>query len=133
MSGQIVLGGLITNRMVKLENTEIVNEGVDWWFMYFTIPVWVVTLLLNLSVITILWENKTIINQYMIFDCLVSMVFSSLATFQQSPYFVGLNSDVFCIVHMTVLMTCTQANRLLPIMIASYRWGNTNIVCYGKK
>ena len=115
--------------MVNLLDTEIVNEGVDWWFMYFTIPVWVVTLLLNLCVITMLWENKTMINQYMILDCSVSVVYSSLSTFQQSPYFVGLSSDVFCIVHMTLLMCCTQANRLLPIIIALYRWVNTNQVC----
>ena len=129
MSGELVLvlGGNVTKMVEELENMELVNNAVDWWFMYFTIPVWVVTLLLNLSVIMMLWENKTMINQFMILDCSVSMVYSSLSTFQQSPYFVGLDSDVFCIVHMTVLMSCTQSNRLLPILIASYRLGNTNM------
>ena len=117
----VVLGGNIARWVLELEEVEIVNKAVDFTFLYLTIPVWVLTVVLNMIVITMLWENMTTINLYMILDCTVSIVFSSLSTFQQSPYYVGLNLDMYCIPHMILLNTCIYLNRILPIIIAFYR------------
>ena len=115
------LGGNIARQVLELEEMEMVNEDVDFSFLYLTLPVWILTVVLNMIVITMLWEKMTTINQYMILDCMVSILYSSLSTFQQSPYYVGLNLDMYCIPHMILLSTCMQLNRILPVMIAFFR------------
>ena len=78
--------------------------------------------LLNLLVVMMLWENrKTIINQMMILDCTNSILYSCMSTFQQSPYYMGLDMDVYCIAHHGILHTAMMANRLFPIAIVLYR------------
>ena len=118
----VMLGGNFTRGVLETEEMEIVNEGVEFRFMYLTIPVWFFTVALNVVVMSmLLWEKMEIINQCMILDCLVSIVYSSLSTFQQSPYYVGINLELYCIPHMILLSSCMQSNRILPITIAFYR------------
>ena len=117
----VMLGSNFTMWVLQPEEMEIVNEGVGFRFMYLTIPVWFLTVVLNMIVILMLWKKMAIINQCMILDCLVSIVYSSLSTFQQSPYYLGLSLELYCIPHMILLSTCMQSNRILPITIAFYR------------
>ena len=122
MSGMVVLEVNISKQVLELEEMEVVNEVMDGGFLYLTIPVWFLTVLLNTSVVMILWENMTPINKFMILDALISILYSSLSTFQQSPYYMGLSLDVCCIPLMIMLSTCMQANRILPSIIALYRF-----------
>ena len=124
----LVLGGNIARWVLEIEEMQIVNEGVDFTFLYFTLAVWFLTVVLNTIVITMLWEKSTIINQYMMLDCTVSIIYSSLATFQQSPYYMGLNLEMYCIPHMIVLNACIHFNRILPVIIAFYRCVNLNML-----
>ena len=125
MAELVVLGGIaVTRSVIEVEETEVVNQAVEFGFMFLTIPVWFLTVVMNMSVIMLLWRNMTIVNKYMILDCLVSIMYSSLSSFQQSPYYVGLNLEVYCIPHMVLLSFCMQSNRLLPVIIALYRLVN---------
>ena len=114
----IAIGGTLA--ILEIENMEIVNRRVELSFMCFTVPVWLLIVLLNSSVIMKLWKSKqTIINQFMLLDCAVSILYSSLSTFQQSPFYGDM--EVYCIFNLGILMTCMMSNRILPVAIVLFR------------
>ena len=120
---EIAFGGEIFRQAVAvIEKTEIVNRNMEFSFMYLTIPMGMVTLLLNMSVLMILWtKEKTTVNQLMMMDCIGNIMFSFMSTFQQSPYFRGLGVEVYCYSHMVLSFALPLFNRLLPIAIVVFR------------
>ena len=119
----IILGAeMFSTAEIALENTEIMNKKFEFSFLLLTIPMCTVTLVLNTSVLMMLWKaEKTIVNQLMKFDCIVSIVFFSLGTFQQSPFFRSLGLEVFCFPHIMLTYASGIFNRLLPVAIAVFR------------
>ena len=120
----IILGAeMFSTAEIALENTEIMNKKFEFSFLLLTIPMCMVTLVLNMSVLMMLWKTeKTIVNQLMKSDCIVSIMFSSLGTFQQSPFFRSLGLEVFCFPHIMLTYASGIFNRLLPVAIAVFRW-----------
>ena len=107
---------------IALENTKILSKKIELSFLYFTIPMCLVTLLLNMSVLMMLWKKeKTIVNNLMKFDCIVNIINSCLGTFQQSPYYRSLGLEVYCYPHMMLTYASGVFNRLLPVAIVGYR------------
>ena len=108
---------------IAIEKTELVNIEIEASFMIFTIPMCMMTLLLNMSVVKILWKKeKTIVNQLMMLDGMVNIVFASLGTFQQSPYYRGLEWLFYCYPHLMLTYASGICNRLLPVAIGVYRY-----------
>ena len=120
---KISFGGELFSKIdVVIENTEIVNKTLEFSFMCFTVPFGLITLLLNVSVLMKLWKKeKTIVNQLMMMDCIMNIMFSHLATFQQSPYFRGLEIEVYCNFHLALAYAFNLFNRLCPLAIVGYR------------
>ena len=115
------MGGVF-NDTLFVEDTVIVNWNLDHSFMFFTVPVHVVTLVLNICVLMILRPvESTTVNQLIILDSINDITFSSLSTFQQSPFYQGLGVEVYCYLHLVVYWTSGMSNRLLPVSIAVYR------------
>ena len=119
----IAFGGeMFDNVEVEIENTEIVNRKLEFSFMYFTVTMCMVTLVLNMSVLMILWKTeKTIVNQLMMLDCFVNIMYSLLSTFQQSPYYRGLGVEVYCYPHLVLMLASIIFNRMLPVAIVVFR------------
>ena len=119
----IPLGGdQFIDAVIGIENTEIVNKKLEFNFLYFTIPMGLITTVLNMSVLMMLWEKeKTLVNQLMMIDCIMNILFTFLYTFQQSPYFRGLDLEVYCYFHQIIAFCCVQFNRLCPVAIAVFR------------
>ena len=119
----IYLGGeVISTANIVVENTVAMNRQFGFSFMIFTISVCLGIILVNLSVIKILWkEERTIVNQLMMLDSMVNLVYSSLATFQQSPYYRGLGLEVYCFPHLMLSFATLIFNRLLPVSIVVFR------------
>ena len=107
---------------ISIESTQLVNKSFEFGFMLYTIPICLVTIVLNMAVMRILWkEEKTLVNQLMMLDSIANMSFSSLGTFQQSPYFRGLGLQVFCYPHLVFTFASIIFNRLLPVSIVIFR------------
>ena len=123
-SGVKILGAeMFSTAEIALENTEIMNKKFEFGFLLLTIPMCLLTLALNMSVLMMLWKTeKTIVNQLMKLDCIVNIVFSCLGTFQQSPFFRSLGMEVFCFPHIMLIYATGIFNRLLPVAIAVFRW-----------
>ena len=118
----LYVGGNIKYAKIGIESTQIVNESYGFGFMFFTIPNCLVTIMLNMSVMKILWkEEKTIINQLMMLDSMVNIVYSFLGTFQQSPYFRGMDLQVFCYPFLVLTIISLIVNRLMPVTIVIFR------------
>ena len=119
----IYLGGeVISTANIVVENTVAMNGQFGFSFMIFTIPVCLGIILVNLSVIKILWkEERTIVNELMMLDSMVNLVYSSLATFQQSPYYRGLGLEAYCFPHLMLSFATLIFNRLLPVSIVVVR------------
>ena len=118
----LFIGGIF-NKTLLVEDAVIVNSNLDLSFMFFTFPVLIVTLLLNICVLMILWPaESTTVNQLIILDSINDITFSSLSTFQHSPFFQGLGVEVYCYLHLIVYWTSGISNRLLPVSIALYRY-----------
>ena len=118
----LFIGGLF-NKTLLVEDAVIVNSNLDPSFMFFTFPVLIVTLLLNICVLIVLWPaESTTVNQLIILDSINDIMFSSLFTFQQSPFYQGLGVEVYCYLHLVIYWTCAMSNRLLPVSIAVYRY-----------
>ena len=86
-----------------MEKTEIINMNIQFSFMFYLIPVYIITVILNLSVLILLGKSeKTIVNRLMKLDCMISILYATLGSFQQSPFFKGLGWDVFCFSHTII-------------------------------
>ena len=122
-SAEFKVGGKIVNHaVVTLENTEIVNWNLEFSFMYFTVPVFIITLLLNMSVlVTVLKTEKTIVNKLIMVDSIINILLSTISTFMQSPYYRGLGVDVYCSFHLICFFFFTACNRLIPVAIVLNR------------
>ena len=113
---------LFNTAQIVMENTQIMNRKLPLSFMLLSIPMCMVTLLLNMSVLMILSKKEnTIVNQLMKLDCIVSIVYSSLGTFQQSPCYRGLSVAVYCYPHMMLSFASVVSNKLLPVAIVVFR------------
>jgi hypothetical protein len=119
----IPLGGdQFRDAVIGIENTEIVNKKLEFNFLCFTIPSGLITALLNMRVLMMLWKKeKTVVNQLMMIDCIMNILFSFLYTFRQSPYFRGLDVEVYCYFHLLLAFCCFEFNRLCPVAIAVFR------------
>jgi hypothetical protein len=120
---ELTLGGDEFHKLIVIiENTDIVNKKLNVNFMYFTIPLGLMTILLNMSVLIKLWKKeKTVVNQLMVIDCIISILFTPLSIFRQSPYFRGLDVDVYCYILLLLAYCCMVFNRLCPVAIAVFR------------
>ena len=119
----ITMGGdQFRDAIIGIENTVIVNNTFEFNFMYFTIPLGLISALLNMSVLMMLWKKeKTVVNQLMTIDCIMNILSTSLSTFQQSPYYRGLDVEVYCYINLILAMCCMVFNRLCPVAIVVFR------------
>ena len=119
----ITMGGdRFRDAVIGIENTKIVNNTLEFNFMYFTIPLGLITTVLNMSVLMMLWKKeKTLVNQLMMIDCIISVLYIPLSTFAQSPYFRGLDVEVYCYINLILAMCCMVFNRLCPVAIVVFR------------
>ena len=110
------------NGVVVIENTEIMNKKFEFSFMFLTIPFGFLAIMLNMKVLATLWKKeKTTVNQLMSIDSFLNIVFACLCTFQQSPYFRGLDWEIYCNFHIAVYYVCGMFNSLCPLAIVYYR------------
>ena len=108
--------------VIEIENTEIMNKKLEFSFMFFTVPSGLLVVLLNMKVLGMLWKKeKTMVNQMMSIDCCVNIMFACLSTFQQSPYFRGLDFELYCAFHLVIHYVGMIFNRLCPLAIVFYR------------
>ena len=119
----ITLGAeIFSNVEIAVENIEIMNKEFEFSFLFLTIPMCMVTLLLNMSVLRIVWKKEqTIVNNLMKLDCIVNIIISCLGTFQQSPYYRSLGLEAYCYPHIMLTFAYGGFNRLLPIAIVVFR------------
>ena len=107
---------------VEVENTVNVNNKIEYSFMLLTIPMCLLIIILNISVLKKLWKiEKTTINKMMKIDCIVNILYAFLCTFQQSPFFRVLEMDIYCFPHIVLSFAFAVCNRLLPVAIVSFR------------
>ena len=105
------------------EKMEFINENLEVSFMFLTVPSLVITVIFNMILlIKVLTMDRTMINQMMIIESFVNIFYAVFATFQQSPYFRGLNTNLYCLPHLVLCTTLVMANRLLPVAMALLRW-----------
>ena len=72
-------------------------------------------------IIIIPTKEKTLINQCMNIECMVNILYSLLGTFQQSPYYRGLHSELYCCPHLMLATMLVVCNRLIPVAIVTTR------------
>ena len=79
-----------------------------------------------MCVLGILWRmEKTIVNDLIMLDCMVNIMISTISTFQQSPFYRGMDVDVYCSIHLMLFFATSGCNRLIPVSIVIYRYSNT--------
>ena len=111
------------NKTLCVEDAVIVNWNLDPSFMFLTVPVFFVTLLLNICVLMILRSaESTIVNKLIILDSINDITFSFISLFSQSPFYQGIGVEFYCSLHLVIYWTCAMCNRLIPVSIAVYRY-----------
>ena len=105
-----------------IENSEAVNITDLNSDLLFTIPILLLTILINLYARKVISaKDKTLINTLLMRDCLVNIVCSVLQTFRYSPW-VFLQVSPFCVTLIGVFTSLAMFNRLVPIAIVVYRY-----------
>ena len=118
----LYVGGNIKYAKIGVKSTQIVNKNYGFGFMFFTIPIFLVNVVLNMAVMKILWkEEKTIVNQLMMVDSMVNIVYSLLSTIHHPPYYRGMDLQVFCYPHLVLTVISMIGNRLMPVTIVIFR------------
>ena len=122
-NSEIVFGGKLFFMVVSvIKDTEIVNKKLEFSFMYFSIVLGLMAVLLNISVLILIWtKEKTTVNQLMMIDCIANIMVASLSMFHKSLYFSGIEVEVYCHVHMILANISININRLCPVAIAVFR------------
>ena len=116
-------GGNNKDTNFEIEESQIVNKSHEFNFLLSTIPVCIMAIFINTIVLKILLkEEKTIVNQLMMLDSIVSIAATFLGTFQQSPYFRGLGVQGYCYPHLVAVVASITFNRLLPVSIVVFRY-----------
>ena len=108
--------------IIEMVEMEEMNKNYDPSFMLIIIPVCLSTLCLNLQMLFMLWgKEKTIVNQLMITELIINILFSFLGTFQQSSFYRGIDYELYCYTHLICKYVFLTFNRMVPVAIALYR------------
>ena len=105
-------------------STMVVNEPLDETYFWASLFVFIVTLVVNTAAVIVIGrKEKTGINRLIVLDSFANMLTAmvQMVNLMVMTTFFSSN-DIVCIFDMATLLTLTTWNRLVPVIVACYRY-----------
>ena len=114
----LVIGGNLAFSL-ELEDTELVNQGVDEVVFWTKLALLAVTLAVNMAAVVFLWQKEYApINMIIIGDCLINILTMIIAIGDRHI----LNNTYLCSLFVFSTFTLSTWNRLVPVGIVVFRY-----------
>ena len=101
----------------------VVNEPRDEVYLWASLFIFAVTLVVNTAaVIVIRRKEKTGINRLIVLDSFANVLTALVQMFNMMALTTSSSNDIVCIFNMAMLTILGTWNRLVPVVIALYRY-----------
>ena len=101
----------------------VVNGTRDEVYLWASLFIFALTLVVNTaSVIVIGRKEKTGINRLIVLDSFANVLTALVQMFNMMALTTSSSNDIVCIFDMATLFTLTTWNRLVPVVVALYRY-----------
>ena len=113
------------NPLLAIESVSatVVNEPRDEIYLWASLIIFAVTLVVNIAAVIVIGrKEKTGINRLIVLDSFANMLTALVQMFNLMALTTSSSNDIFCIFDMATLLTLTTWNRLVPVVVALYRY-----------
>ena len=113
------------NPLLAIESVSatVVNEPRDEIYLWASLIIFAVTLVVNIAAVIVIGrKEKTGINRLIVLDSFANMLTALVQMFNLMALTTSSSNDIFCIFDMATLFTLTTWNRLVPVVVALYRY-----------
>ena len=102
---------------------KVVNEPRDEAFLWASLFIGAVTLVVNtVAVIVIRRKERTAVNRLIVFDSFANVLTALVQMLNLMVLTTSSSNDIVCIFNMAMLLTLTTWNRLVPVVLAIFRY-----------
>ena len=113
------------NPLLAIESVSatVVNEPRDEIYLWASLIIFAVTLVVNIAAVIVIGrKEKTGINRLIVLDSFANMLTALVQMFNLMALTTSSSNDIFCIVDMAMLIILATWNRLVPVVVALYRY-----------
>ena len=113
------------NPLLAIESVSatVVNEPRDEIYLWASLIIFAVTLVVNIAAVIVIGrKEKTGINRLIVLDSFANVLTALVQMFNLMALTTSSSNDIFCIFDMATLFTLTTWNRLVPVVVALYRY-----------
>ena len=113
---------LVTTFAMEGGATEVINSPRQFIYLVASLVALPINMAINTAAILVIQRNeKTVINNLVVCDCIANMLSMAIVSFLQSPFAI-LRSPLLCSVEIFVKFSITVWNRLVPVAIVVFRY-----------
>lgn len=104
-------------------STMVVNEPLDETYFWASLFVFIVTLVVNAAAVIVIGrKEKTGINRLIVLDSFANMLTAMVQMVNLMALTTSSSNDIVCICDIAMLFTLSTWNRLVPVVLALYRY-----------
>ena len=104
-------------------STMVVNEPRDEGYLWASLFVFAVTLVVNIAAVIVIGrKEKTGINRLIVLDSFANVLTALVQMFNLMALTTSSSNDIVCIFDMAMLIILATWNRLVPVVLALYRY-----------
>ena len=104
-------------------STTVVNQPRDEVYLWSSLLIFAVTLVVNWAAVVVIGrKEKTGVNRLIVLDCFANVLTALVQMLNLMALTTSISNDMVCIFDIAMLVTLTTWNRLVPVVLALYRY-----------
>ena len=104
-------------------SVEVVNQPRDEVFLWASLFIVAFTLVVNTAAVIVIGaKEKTVVNRLIVFDSFANVLTALVQMLNLMALTTSISNDMVCIFDIAMLVTLTTWNRLVPVVLALYRY-----------
>ena len=104
-------------------SAKVVNQPRDEVFLWASLFIVALTLVVNTAAVIVIGaKEKTVVNRLIVFDSFANVLTALVQMLNLMGLTTSSSNDIVCIFDIAMLVTLTTWNRLVPVVLALYRY-----------
>ena len=104
-------------------SVKVVNQPRDEVFLWASLFIVAFTLVVNTAAVIVIGaKEKTVVNRLIVFDSFANVLTALVQMLNLMALTTSISNDIVCIFDIAMLVTLTTWNRLVPVVLALYRY-----------
>ena len=104
-------------------SVKVVNQPRDEVFLWASLFIVALTLVVNTAAVIVIGaKEKTVVNRLIVFDSFANVLTALVQMLNLMALTTSISNDMVCIFDIAMLVTLTTWNRLVPVVLALYRY-----------